>query len=309
MTTPTLTGAFTALVTPFTRSGDLDEAGFLRLLDRQIGAGIDGLVPCGTTGETPTLDSSERDRIIELTIQAVRDHAAGQHIRVVAGTGTNDTRATIAATRRAAELGADAALVVAPYYNKPDQRMLEAHYRAVADEGGLPIVVYNVPGRAGTNVSADTLLGLATHARIIGVKEASANLEQIMTILRDRPTGFAVLSGDDSWTLPLLALGGDGVISVASNEVPEVMVALCAAARTGDWATARGIHERCLELFRVNFVSPNPVPVKAALAEMGLIEDVLRQPLLPLDDAQRIQLRAVLASLGLVGTAATAVAA
>ena len=163
---------------------------------------------------------------------------------------------------------------MAPYYNKPDQRMLEAHYRAVADEGDLPVVVYNVPGRTGTNVDADTLLRLAEHPRIIAVKEASANLEQIMTILRDRPAGFAVLSGDDSWTFPLLALGGDGVISVASNEVPDVMAALCAAARDGDWPTARRLHERYLELFRVNFVSPNPVPVKAALAEMGLIEDV-----------------------------------
>ncbi len=222
----------------------------------------------------------------------------------MAGTGSNDTRATIAATRRAASLGADAALVVAPYYNKPDQRMLEAHYRAVADEGGLPVVVYNVPGRTGVNIAADTLLRLAEHEHIIAVKEASANLEQIMTIVRDRPGGFAVLSGDDSWTLPLLGLGGDGVISVASNEVPEAMVALCAAGRDGDWAAARRIHEQYLELFRINFVSPNPVPVKAALAEMGLIEDELRQPLLPLAAPQRRQLLEVLAGLGLVGETA-----
>ena len=303
-TTLRLQGAFTALVTPFTRSGELDEAALQRLLQRQLEAGIDGLVPCGTTGESPTLSSDERARVIELTVQAARGGSPAGGTTVVAGTGSNDTRATIAATRRAASLGADAALVVAPYYNKPDQRMLEAHYRAIADEGGLPVVVYNVPGRTGVNVAADTLLRLAEHERIIAVKEASANLEQIMTIVRDRPDGFAVLSGDDSWTLSLLGLGGDGVISVASNEVPEAMVALCAAGRDGDWATARRIHAQHLELFRINFVSPNPVPVKAALAEMGLIEDVLRQPLLSLATPQRHQLLEVLVGLGLVGETA-----
>ena len=309
MTTRTdLRGAFTALVTPFRRDGAVDEAAFERLVERQLEAGIDGLVPCGTTGESPTLTGDERDRLIELTIHAARQRTGDGRTSVVAGTGTNDTRATIAATRRAAALGADAALVVAPYYNKPDQRMLEAHYRTIADEGDLPVVVYNVPGRTGTNLAADTLLRLAEHERIIGVKEASANLEQIMTILRDRPTGFAVLSGDDSWTLALLGLGGDGVISVASNEVPEVMVALCAAARAGDWSTARDIHERHLELFRANFISPNPVPVKAALAEMGLIEDLLREPLLPLADGERAALRRVISALGLVGDVAAVAA-
>jgi len=303
-----LRGALTALVTPFRPDGAIDEAAFERLLARQLSAGIDGLVPCGTTGESPTLASGERERLIELTVEAARSGDAASRPIVVAGTGTNDTRATVAATRRAAALGADAALVVAPYYNKPDQRMLEAHYRATADEGDLPIVVYNVPGRTGSNVAAETLLRLAGHERIIGVKEASANLEQIMTILRDRPAGFAVLSGDDSWTLPLLGLGGDGVISVASNEVPEAMVALCAAAHDGDWSEARAIHERYLELFRVNFISPNPVPVKAALAEMGLIEDVLREPLLPLADTERGTLRRVMSALGLPAGVATVAA-
>ncbi|HEY8199062.1 MAG TPA: 4-hydroxy-tetrahydrodipicolinate synthase [Candidatus Limnocylindrales bacterium] len=310
MTTPTLSGAFTALVTPFTRDGDLDEPAFGRILRHQLDGGIDGLVPCGTTGESPTLEPVERERLIELTVAAARDRrtTSGRMTTVIAGTGTNDTRTTIAATRRAAALGADAALVVAPYYNKPDQRMIEAHYQAIADVGDLPLVVYNVPGRTGTNVDADTLLRLADHPRIIGVKEASGNLEQIMTILRDRPTGFAVLSGDDSWTFPLLALGGDGVISVASNEVPGVMATMCASARAGDLTAARRIHERHLGLFRANFVSPNPVPVKAALAEMGLIEDVLRQPLLPLADPQRGQLRAVLTDLGLTSRMAVAAA-
>lgn len=301
---PVLRGAFTAMVTPFTRDGDLDEAALRRLLARQIRAGIDGLVPVGTTGEAPTLSSEERDRVIELTIEAVHEHGAGRRIPVIAGTGTNDTRATIAATRRAAALGADAALVVAPYYNKPDQRMLEAHYRTIADEGGLPIVLYNVPGRTGVNVAADTVLRLAEHERIIGLKEAAGDLEQLMTIVRDRPHRFAVLSGDDSWTLALLGIGGDGVISVASNEVPDVMARLCASALAGDRATAQRLHERYLPLMRLNFVSPNPVPVKAALAAMGLIEDVLRQPLLPLAEPGRSRLLAVLADLELVVTPA-----
>ena len=184
--------------------------------------------------------------------------------------------------------------------------MLEAHYRAVADEGDLPIVVYNVPGRTGTNVDAATLLRLAEHPRIVAVKEASANLEQMMTIARDRPAGFSVLSGDDSWTYALLALGGDGVISVASNEVPGALVAMCSAARAGDWATARELHERYLELFRINFIAPNPVPVKAALAAMGIITtDALRRPLLALDDGARGRLIDVMAALGLTTTRST----
>ena len=308
MTTPNLRGALTALVTPFTRTGAIDEPTLVRLVERQIDAGINGLVPVGTTGESPTLTADEDARVIELTIETVRRRGVAARTPVVAGTGSNDTRSAITYTRRAASLGADAALVVAPYYNKPDQRMLEAHYRAIADEGGVPIVVYNVPGRTGSNISAETTLRLAEHERIIAIKEASANLEQIMTISRDRPEGFAILSGDDSWTLPILGVGGDGVISVASNEIPDVMVALCAAAREGDWGEARHIHELHLDLFRVNFVSPNPVPVKAALAEMGLIEDVLRQPLLPLADAERGRLRETLAALELVDTTATVAA-
>ncbi len=308
--TPTLTlrGAFTALVTPLTPTGELDEATLVRLVERQLDAGINGLVPVGTTGESPTLTAEEDQRVIELTVETVRRRGLAGSTPVVAGTGSNVTQHAIDYTRRAAGLGADAALVVSPYYNKPDQRMLEAHYRAIADDGGLPIVVYNVPGRTGGNVDADTLLRLAEHPRIVAVKEASANMEQIMTITRDRPEGFAVLSGDDSWTLPILGVGGDGVISVASNEIPAVMVELCAAALAGDWDRARRIHERHLGLFRANFLTSNPVPVKAAMAEMGLINDVLRQPLLPLDDANRVRLRTVLADLDLLAPAAEAAA-
>ena len=299
---PVLRGALTALVTPFTADGALDEPTLRELVRWQVLAGIDGLVPCGTTGEAPTLTAEERERVIAITVETVAERPSRNRVAVVAGTGTNDTRATIAATRRAAELGADAALVVAPYYNRPDGRMLEAHYRAVADEGGLPVVVYNVPSRTGTNVPADVFLRLAEHPRIVAVKEASGNMEQIATICRDRPRDVAVLAGDDAWALPVLALGGDGVVSVASNEFPGEMVALCAAARAGDWDAARRIHARWLPLFTGNFRGgPNPVPAKAALAAMGLLRsDAVRQPLLPLADADRATLHALLRDAGLV---------
>jgi len=292
-------GSITALITPF-REGRVDEKAFQSFVDWQIAEGTDALVPCGTTGESPTLSTQERERVIGIAVEAAHGARGRERVTVLAGTGTNDTAATIEATRRAAALGADAALVVAPYYNRPDQRMLEAHYRAVADDGALPVVVYNVPSRTGTNVEAATLLRLAEHPRIVGVKEASANLDQIATILRDRPAGFSVLAGDDAWTLTVLAHGGDGVVSVASNEIPSQMVALCAAARVGDWEEARRIHERYLDLFRVNFISPNPVPAKAALAAMGLMTDMVRQPLLPLADEQRTRLLAVLDACGLL---------
>jgi 4-hydroxy-tetrahydrodipicolinate synthase len=304
-TRPMLRGAFTALVTPFTSDGRLDEAAFRRLVRWQILAGIDGLVPCGTTGESPTLSTDERERLIAATVEVASERPSRDRIRVVAGTGTNDTAATIRATHRAAELGADAALVVAPYYNRPDSRMLEAHFRAIADEGDLPIVVYNVPSRTGANVDADTFLRLAAHPRVVAVKEASGNLEQIARICRDRPRDVAVLAGDDAWTLPILAMGGDGVVSVASNEIPGELVALCAAALAGDWGTARRIHERWLPLFLGNFRGgPNPVPAKAALRLMGLLEsEMVRAPLLPIDAAGLAAMAATLRDLGLVEAA------
>ena len=298
--TTRLHGAFTALITPFAADGSLDETSLRRLLRRQVAAGISGLVPCGTTGETPTLSLDERERLIALSVAAASESAAEVRPTVLAGTGTNDTAASIRATRRAAALGADVALVVAPYYNRPNQRMLEAHYLAIAEEGGLPIVVYNVPSRTASNVEAATLLRLAEHPNIVGVKEAGGSLDQIAVILRERPADFAVLAGDDLWTLPMLALGGDGVVSVASNEIPDEMVALCAAADAGDWDGARAIHERWLPLFRANFAgAPNPVPVKAAMALMGLGADHLRRPLLPLDEASRRELAGVLRDAGL----------
>jgi 4-hydroxy-tetrahydrodipicolinate synthase len=301
-TRPPLTGALTALVTPFAADGSVDEEALRRLVRWQVLAGIDGLVPVGTTGEAPTLSAAERERVIAITVETVAERASRGRVPVVAGTGTNDTAATIAATRRAAALGADAALVVAPYYNRPDGRMLEAHFRAVADEGDLPIVVYNVPSRTGTNVPADVFLRLAEHPRVIAIKEASGSLEQIARICRDRPRDVAVLAGDDAWTLPVLALGGDGVVSVAANEIPGELVGLCDAARSGDWDGARRIHERWLPLFLANFAGgPNPVPAKAALQLMGLLEaDAVRLPLLPLAPAARLELAGQLRALGLV---------
>jgi len=300
--TPSLRGAFTALVTPFTADGSLDEAAYRRLCAWQLMAGIDGLVPVGTTGESPTLSAAERDRCIEIAVEAVAARPGRAGVPVIAGTGSNDTRSSIEATRRAAALGADAALIVTPYYNKPDQRMLEAHFRAVADEGGLPIIVYTVPGRTGANVEADTFLRLAEHPRVVAVKEASANIEQIAVICRDRPRDVAVLSGDDAATLAILAMGGDGVISVAGNEIPTEMAALVAAWHGGDWSEARRLHDRFLPLLRANFQgAPNPVPAKAAMLAMGLLDDdTLRQPLLQLADAPRERLVTLLRGLGLV---------
>lgn len=299
---PRLRGAFTALVTPFTVDGAVDETVYRRLVTWQLASGIDGLVPCGTTGESPTLSSAERERLVAIAVELRDERPWRRRPTIIAGTGTNDTAATIRATRRAAELGADAALVVAPYYNRPDQRMLEAHFRAVADEGGLPIVAYNVPGRTTVNLEADTFLRLAEHPRVVAVKEASGSVEQIARIGRDRPADVAVLAGDDAATLAVLAMGGDGVVSVASNEIPGEMVALCAAAREGDWRGARRLHDRWLPLFVANFRGgPNPVPVKAALALMGLLPtDRLRTPLLPLDQDWRERLAATLRELGLV---------
>jgi 4-hydroxy-tetrahydrodipicolinate synthase len=294
-------GAFTALVTPFTSAGAIDEAAFRALVRRQIDSCIHGLVACGTTGETPTLSHDEDDWVIATTLEVAAERPSRDRLRIVAGTGSNCTDTAIKSTRRAAALGVNAALVVVPYYNKPDQRMLEAHFRAVADEGDLPIIVYNIPGRTGVNLEAATLLRLAEHPRIVAVKEASSNMDQIATILRDRPSDFSVFAGDDNWTLPMLALGGDGVISTCSNEIPGEMAEMCDAAFAGDWEHARRVHERFLPLMKANFAgAPNPVPVKAAMSMLGLCEDNLRLPLLPLEEPFRGRLRTVLEEVGLL---------
>jgi len=266
---------------------------------RQLDACIDGLVVAATTGESPTLSPEEREWLVGTAVEIASERPSRCRVKIVANTGSNDTAATIRTTRRAADIGADAAMTVAPYYNKPDQRMLEAHFRAIADDGALPIIVYNVPSRTGVNVESATLLRLAEHPRIVAVKEASACMDQIATILRDRPSSFSVMAGDDVWALPMMAMGGDGVICTCSNEIPGEIAAMCAAAFAGDWEAARRIHERWLPLMRANFVGgPNPVPVKAAMAIMGLLSDVLRAPLLSLEEPHRARLKMVLQTTG-----------
>ena len=296
-----LHGCGTALVTPFTATGEVDEARFRALLERQIGGGVRLLVPCGTTGEGATLDAREHERLIALTVEV-----AGRRARVIAGVGSNATSVTIERARAARGAGADAILVVAPYYNKPTQGGLVAHFRAVAEAvEELPVVLYNVPGRTASNITAATTLTLARErTNIVGTKEASGDLSQIMTILRDRPPNFCVLSGDDAVTLPLIALGADGVVSVASNEVPDAMARLTDLALRGDWAAARTLHYRLLPLMEANFIESNPGPVKAALAALGLVEEHVRLPLVPVQEQTRARMRAVLAELGLLQGAA-----
>ncbi|HXL10487.1 MAG TPA: 4-hydroxy-tetrahydrodipicolinate synthase [Gemmatimonadales bacterium] len=296
-----LRGCGTALVTPFTATGEVDETRFRALLERQIGGGVRLLVPCGTTGEGATLDAREQERLIALTVEV-----AGRRARVIAGVGSNATAVTIERARAARGAGADAILVVAPYYNKPTQGGLVAHFRAVAEAvEDLPVVLYNVPGRTASNITAATTLTLARErANIVGTKEASGDFSQIMTILRDRPPNFCVLSGDDAVTLPLVALGADGVVSVASNEVPDAMARLTDLALRGDWAAARTLHYRLLPLMEANFIESNPGPVKAALAALGLVEEHFRLPLVPVQEQTRARVRAVLAELGLLQGAA-----
>lgn len=291
-----LRGCGTALVTPFTANGAVDEGRFRALVERQIAGGVKVLVPCGTTGESATLSSEEQVALIRTTVAIARGRA-----RVLAGVGSNATAQTVERAVAAQQAGADAALVVAPYYNKPTQAGLTAHYRAVAEAvPGLPLVVYNVPGRTSSNVAAPTLVALARAVpSIVAVKEASGDLAQIMAILRERPQGFLVLSGDDSFTLPVIALGGDGIISVASNEVPDLMAALTNAALQGAWDRARELHFRLLPLMEANFIESNPGPVKAALAALGLLEEHFRLPLVPVQESTRARMRAIVHELGL----------
>ncbi|MBT9559713.1 MAG: 4-hydroxy-tetrahydrodipicolinate synthase [Myxococcales bacterium] len=290
-----LRGAMTALVTPFRADGKVDEAALRSLIERQLEAGITGLIPCGTTGETPTLNHDEIASVIRITVEAVRGR-----VPVIAGTGSNSTQKTIEATRLARELGADAALVVTPYYNKPGPKMLEAHYRAVAAEGGLPVVLYNVPGRTGINMSADTTLALAEVPGIVAIKEAAGDLAQVQAILAGLPAGssFRVLSGDDNLALPMFAVGATGVISVASNVLPAEVSALWSAFERGDVAGAARQNLRLFPLFRALFVECNPVPAKVAMQQLGLCTDVVRMPLGPAQPATVELMKKVLTTLG-----------
>jgi len=286
-----LRGCATALVTPFTKGGAVDEARMRGLVERQIAGGVKLLVPCGTTGESATLSSDEQQRVIAITVAAAKAKA-----RVIAGVGNNNTAVTIERAKAARAAGADAALVVGPYYNKPTQGGFQAHYRAVAAAvPGFPVVVYNVPGRTGSNIAAATTLALAREVEnVVAVKEASGDLSQIMAILRGRPDGFKVLSGDDALTLAVIALGGEGIVSVASNEVPDQMSRMTELALAGDWTAARGLHYKLLPLMEGNFIESNPGPVKAAMALLGLLEEQLRLPLVPVQESTRARLKEIL---------------
>ncbi len=300
-----LRGCATALVTPFGAGGAVDEGRLRALVERQISGGVSVLVPCGTTGESATLSADEQQHVIAVTADVARGRA-----RVLAGAGGNATSAVIERAQAARSIGVDGVLVVAPYYNKPTQAGLIAHFQAVADAvRDLPVVLYNVPGRTGSNIEAATTLTLARETKnIVAVKEASGNLSQIMAILRERPDGFRVLSGDDALTLPLMALGAEGIVSVASNEVPDLMSKLADLAERGAWDEARALHYRLLPLMDANFLESNPGPVKAAMALMGLLEERFRLPLVPVQDKTRSRLRDLLQALGVLGGAAHVIA-
>ena len=300
MRTP-FTGCGTALVTPFTSSGAVDEAAVRRLARRQVEAGVHFLVPCGTTGEAPTLTPDERRRVVEIVVEETR-----KRVPVLAGAGGYDTREVVESARAMRDAGADGLLSVTPYYNKPTPEGLFRHYQAITEATPLPIVVYNVPGRTGCNVDTATLSRLASIPRVVGVKEASGNMTQICEALAAVPANFVVLSGDDALTLPAMAVGARGVISVASNEAPGEMARLVEAAERNDFAAAREIHARLLPLMLANFAESNPIPVKAAMAQMGLLEETYRLPMVPPRAETREKLARVLALVGLARVAARA---
>jgi len=282
-------GVGTALVTPFKQDGSLDERALERFVDWQIEEGVHFLVPCGTTGENPALTADEHRRVVEITVQRAKGR-----VPVLAGAGNNNTARAVELAELAIDLGADGILTITPYYNKPTPDGLRRHFGAQAEaiekkKSSFPMVMYNVPSRTGLNMTAETTLRMAREIpNIIGVKEASANMEQILTILRDRPKDFLVLSGDDAWTLPLLGCGADGLVSVASNEVPRLIAEMVAT-------RSREIHERLLPLLLGNFIESNPGPVKAAMKMMGILQsDTLRPPLAPMSDASRAKLETIL---------------
>jgi 4-hydroxy-tetrahydrodipicolinate synthase len=297
------TGCGTALVTPFQPDFSLDEATLRKLVQRQLNAGVDFLVPCGTTGENPTLTRREHLRVVEITLE----ESAG-NIPVLAGAGGYNTHEVAELARELESLGANGLLSVTPYYNKPTQEGLYQHYREIARSTRLPIVLYNVPGRCGTNLEPSTVKRLAEIENIIGIKEASGNISQMSALANAVPNEFTILSGDDAITLPLFALGGRGVISVAANEIPAEMAQLCRHGFRGEFDRARAIHRKYLPLMEINFVESNPIPVKAALALMGLLEPVWRLPMVPPRVENRMRIHTVLDSLELVERSSVAVA-
>ena len=289
-------GAITAIVTPFTKHGEIDSAALRKLVEFQLKNGIDGIVPCGTTGERPTLDHEEHEKVFKEVIGAVDGK-----VPVIAGTGGNSTKKVIEMTRLAKELGADASLQVCPYYNKPTQEGLYRHFSAIADAIDIPLVIYNIQGRTGVNMETSTLARLAKeHSNIVAVKEASGNLPQMMDVLSALPKSFTVLSGDDNMTLPLMALGGKGVISVASNIIPKEMHELAELALNGKWDKARELHFRLLPLFKGIFIETNPIPIKAALAMKGIVQENYRLPMCGMNEENREKLRKMLNELKVI---------
>jgi 4-hydroxy-tetrahydrodipicolinate synthase len=289
-------GTGTAVVTPFKKDGSLDESALRRLVDFQISGGVEAIVPVGTTGENPTLSLDEHYRVVDIVIEQAKGRA-----KVFAGAGSNDTKKAIELAKHSKKAGADAALVVGPYYNKPTQEGYFRHYASIAEAADFPMIIYNVPGRTGGNIEASTTLRIADEIpHVIAVKEASGNMAQIMEIARHKPDDFSLLSGDDAYTLPLMSVGGDGCISVVANEMPREFSDLVRYCIAGKWKEALEIHNRLLPLMNANFIESNPIPVKAALAMMGLIEELYRLPLVPLSEGSRVKLKAILAQLKLV---------
>jgi 4-hydroxy-tetrahydrodipicolinate synthase len=287
-------GVLTALVTPM-RDGALDERAFEELVERQVGGGVDAIVPCGTTGESATLSHAEHRRVIELAVAAARGR-----IQVIAGTGSNSTREAIELTLHAREAGADGALLISPYYNKPTQRGITAHFSEIARRTSFPLIVYNIPSRTSSNIEASTMARLAEIDQIVAVKEATGDIGQVSRLIALAPPDFSVLAGDDLLTLPLMSIGGRGVISTLSNVAPGDMVEVVRAYREGDTERAREAHLRLVPLVDALFCETNPIPVKAALAMMGLIREELRLPLTPLADSYRASLQGALKELGLL---------
>jgi 4-hydroxy-tetrahydrodipicolinate synthase len=291
------TGCYTALVTPFTKNGAVDEARLKNLVETQIAGGVDGIVPCGTTGESPTLSHEEHNRVVELVVKLV----AGR-CKVIAGTGSNSTDEAIQLTAHAKKAGAAASLQVAPYYNKPTQAGLYAHFRAIAEACDIPLILYNIPGRSGVDIANETMARLRRDLpnHIVGLKEATGNVDRVSQLRALVDREFSILSGDDSLTLAMMAVGAQGVISVASNVMPREVTEMTHAALKGDYERAGRIHAKLYPLFKDLFIETNPVPIKAALAMMGQIEEAYRLPLLAMADANKAQLKKTLTSLGLV---------
>lgn len=292
-----LRGVATALVTPFTKHGAIDEERFVELVERQINAGIRLLIPCSTTGESATMTAAEDRRVMRLAVEAAKGRA-----RILAGLGNNATSVVVDNALAAKEIGVDAVKVVAPYYNKPMQDGLFAHFEAIAHAlGDLPVILYNIPSRTSSNILPETVRRLAVEVNsIVGLQESSRNLDQIMTVLRDKPDGFKVFAGEDDLFFPFAVLSLDGVVSILSNVIPETMLQLWQTIETGKWEAGRLLHNRLLPLMRSMYMESNPLPVKAALAMMNLLEENYRLPLVPMDEGQKKQMRALLTEFGLV---------